>query len=202
MRGRRRHEPAYEVVMPQIEDLVRQEGPTLLKEMRPLPPTPNPLPLMPNLPPTLPSPNMGSEVRKLLVGGAPSGGKENGTTQSGQKALPVETNNPPVTTPPPSPSRTPSGGNEEGGEVTTNGGRETPQVEPNSLPVSTPPSPVITNSSPAAASLSLQREQRTRRPRPYLKDFVCDRVTSGRQESLTGCRTKKLAAKRGSYEHH
>jgi len=27
-------------------------------------------------------------------------------------------------------------------------------------------------------------------------------VASGGQKSLTGCRTKKLAAKRGSYEHH
>jgi len=100
MRGRRRHGQAYEVVMPQIEDLVRQEGPTPLKEVRPLPPMPNPLPLTPNLPPTLPSPNTGSEVRKPPAGGAPSGGKENGTTQSGQEALPVQTNNPPVTIPP------------------------------------------------------------------------------------------------------
>jgi len=36
----------------------------------------------------------------------------------------------------------------------------------------------------------------------YLKDFVCDRVISSGQKSLTGCRTEKLAAKRESYEHH
>jgi len=81
-------------------------------------------------------------------------------------------------------------------------GRETPQVEPNSPPVSAPPSPVSTTSSLAGASPPLQRGQRTRRPPAYLKDFVCDRVASGRQKSLTGCRTEKLAAKRGSYEHH
>jgi len=114
----------------------------------------------------------------------------------------VETNNPPVTTPPPSPSRTPSGGNEEGEGATTNGERETPQVEHNSLPVSTQLSPVATTSSPAGASPPPQRRQRTRQPPAYLKDFVRDRVTSGRQESLTGCRTEKLAARRGSYEHH
>jgi len=62
MRGRRRHGPEYEVVKPQIENLVRQERPPPLTEVRPLPQTPNPLPLTPNLPPTLPSPNMGSEV--------------------------------------------------------------------------------------------------------------------------------------------
>jgi len=170
--------------------------------VHPLPPTPNPLPLTPNLPPTLPSPNTGSEVRKPPARGAPSGDKESGTTHSGQEALPVETSNPPVTTPPPSPSRTPSGGNEEEEEARTNGGRETPQVEPNSPPVRTPPSPVTITSSSAGASPPLQWGQRTRRPPAYLKDFVCDRVASGGQESLTGCRTEKLAAKRGSYEHH
>jgi len=68
--------------------------------------------------------------------------------------------------------------------------------------VRAPPSPVTTTSSPAGASPPLQRGQRTRRPSAYLKDFVCYRVASGGQKSLTGCRTEKLAAKRGSYEHH
>jgi len=141
-------------------------------------------------------------VQKPSAGGAPPEGEENGTTHSGQEALPVETNNPPVTTPLPSPSRTPSGGNEEGEGAATNGERETPQVEHNSPPVSTPPSPVATTSFPAGAPPPSQRGQCTRQPSAYLKDFVCDRVTSGRQESLTGCRTEKLAARRGSYEHH
>jgi len=117
MRGQRRHGPKYEVAMRQIEDLVRQERPPPLTEVRPLPPTPNPLPLTPNLPPTLPSPNMGSK-------GAPFGGKGNGTTRCGQEELLVETNNLPVTTSLPSPSTTLSGGNEEGEETTANGGEK------------------------------------------------------------------------------
>jgi len=141
-------------------------------------------------------------MRKLLEGGTLSGDKKNRTTHSKQEALPAESNNLPVTTPPPSPSRTPSRGNEEGEETTANGGRETPQVEPNSPPVSTPPPPVATPFSLTGSSHPLQRGQHTRRPPAYLKDFVCDRVASGGHESLTGCRTEKLAAKRGSYEHH
>jgi len=119
----------------------------------------------------------------------------------------VETNNLPVTIPPPSPSRAPSGGNEEGEGAATNRERETPQVKHNSPPVSTPPSPVATTFSPAGASPPPQRGQRTRQPPAYLKDLnrllrVCDCVTSGGQESLIGCRTEKLAARHGSYEHH
>jgi len=201
-RGRRRHGPEYKVVVPQTEDLVRQERSPPLTEVRPLPPTPCLPPLTPNLPPTLPNPNMGSEVRYPPAGGVLSGDKENETTHSRQEALPVEPKNPPVITPPPSPSRTPSGGNEEGEEMTANGGRETPQVEPNNPPVSIPPPPVAIPSSPAGTSPSLQWGQRTRRPPAYLKDFVCDRVTSGSHKSLAGCRMEKLAAKRGSYELH
>jgi len=141
-------------------------------------------------------------VQKPSTGEAPSGGKRNETTHSGQEALPVETNNPPVTTPPPSPSRAPSGANEGGEGAATQGERETPQVEHNNPPVSTPPSPVATTSSPAGASPPPQRGQRTRQPPAYFKDFVCDRVIGGGQESLTGCRTEKLAARRGSYENH
>jgi len=37
-----------------------------------------------------------------------------------------------------------------------------------------------------------------RRPPAYLQDFICNRVTSGRYESLAGCRKERLAAKRGS----
>jgi len=200
MRGRQRRGPEYEVVMLRIEDLVR---PLPLMKVRPPPPqTTSPLPLMPTLPPPLPSPIAGSEVRKPPGGGAPSGDKEKGITHSGQEALPVETNNPLVTTPPPSPSKTPSGGNEEGEGTATNREWETPQVEHNRPPVSTSPSPVATNSSPAGASPPLQRGQRTRQPPAYLKDFVCDRVASGGQESLTGCHLEKLTARRGSYEHH
>jgi len=198
----RRHGPEYEVVMPRTEDLGRHERSPPLTEVHSLPPTPSLLPLTPNLPPTLPSPNTGSEVRKPPVGGAPSESKENGTTYCEQEALPVETNNPSATTPPPSLSRTPSGGNGEGEETTANGGRETPQVEPNSPPVSTPPPPVATPFSPAGTSPPLQQGKHTRRPPAYLKDFVCDRVASGGPKSLTGCRTEKLAAKRGSYEHY
>jgi len=202
MRGRRWRGPEYEVVMPWIEDLVKQERPPPLTKVRPSPPTPSPLPLMPILPPSLPSPYTGSKVRKPPAGGAPSGDKKNGTTCSGQEALPVEINNPPVNTPPPSPSRTPSGANEEGEGAATQGERETPQVEHNNPPVSTPPFPVAVTPSPAGTSPPPQRGQRTRRPPAYLKDFVCDRVKSDRHESLTGCRTEKLAAKSGSYEHH
>jgi len=172
--------------------------------VHPLPPTPSLLPLTPNLLPTLPNPNTGSEVRTPppCAGGTPSGDKENRTTHSRQEALPVEPNNPPVTTPLPSPSRTPSGGNEEWEEMTANGGRETPQVEPNSPPVSTPPPSVATTSSPAGTSPLLQWGQCTRRPPAYLKDFICDRVASGSHKSLAGCCMEKLAAKRGSYELH
>jgi len=186
MRGRRQRGPEYEVVMPQIEDLVRQERPPPLTEVRPPPPTPGPLPLTPIMPPSLPSPYTGSKVQKPPAGGAPSGDKKNGTTRSGQEALPVEINNPPVNTPPPSPSRTPAWANEKGGETANHGARETPRVEHNNPPVSTPSVPIAANSSPAGTPPPPQRGQRTRQPPAYLKDFVCDRITSGGQESLTG----------------
>jgi len=141
-------------------------------------------------------------VPKTPAGGAPSGGKRNRITHSGQEALPVEINNSLVTTPPHSPSKAPPRADEEGEGAATHGERETPQVEYNNPPVSTSPSPIASTSSPAGASPPPQRGQRTRQPPAYLKDFVCDRVTSGRQESLTGCRMEKLAAKSGSYEHH
>jgi len=141
-------------------------------------------------------------VQKHPAGGAPSGGKRNGVTHSGQDALPVETNSPPVTTPSPSPSRAPPRAEEEGEGAATHGAREMLQVEHNNAPVSTPPSPIATTSSPAGASPPPQRGQRTRQPPAYLKDFVCDRVTSGGQESLTGGRIEKLTMKSGSYEHH
>jgi len=115
--------------------------------------------------------------------------------------------------PPPTPVRTPSlpepetdpevqnppvGGAPSGdlGEETTVTSRpEMPPVECNSPPVSAPP-PL------ASTPLSLERGQRTRQPPAYLKDFICDCVTSGSYESLAGCRTERLAAKRGSCEHH
>jgi len=124
------------------------------------------------------------------------------TTNGGQEAPPVEPNSLPVNTPPPSPSWTPSGDDEEGEGTTANGGQEAPLVEPNSPPVSKPPPSVATPSSPAGTSPPLERGQRTRRPPEYLKDFACDRITSGGYKSLAGCRTNKLAAKRGSCEHH
>jgi len=68
--------------------------------------------------------------------------------------------------------------------------------------VSTPSFPIATTSSPAGTPPPPQRGQRTRQPPAYLKDFVCDRVTSGGQKSLTGGRTEKLTVKSGSYEHH
>jgi len=197
VRGRRRG-PEYEVVMPQIEELVRQERPPPLTEVRPPPPTPGPLPL----PPSLPSPYTGSKVQKPPAGGASSGDKENGTTRSGQEARPVEINNPPVNTPPPPPSRTPAWANEEGRETANHGARETPRVEHNNPPVSTPSVPIAANSPPAGTPPPLQRGQRTRQPPAYLKYFVCDRITRGGQENLTGDRTGKLTAKSGSYEHH
>jgi len=96
----------------------------------------------------------------------------------------------------------PSGENEEGEDIMTNGGQEAPRVEHNSPPVSTPPPSAATPSFPVSTSPPLERGQRTRQPPAYLKDFVCDRITSGAYKSLAGCRTEKLAAKRGSYEHH
>jgi len=141
-------------------------------------------------------------VQKPPTGGAPSGDKENGITRSGQEALPVEINNPPVNTPPPPPSKIPARVHEEGGETASHGAQETPRVEYNNPPVSTPSVPIAANSPPAGTPPPPQRGQRTRQPPAYLKDFVCDRITSGRQESLTGDRTRKLTVKSGSYEHH
>jgi len=147
-------------------------------------------------------PYTGSKVQNPPTGGAPSGDKENGSNRSGQAALPVEANNPSVSTPPQPPSRTPARVNEEGGETANHGAKETPQVERNHPPVSTPPVSTAANSLPAGTPPPPQRRQRTRQPPTYLKDFVCDRINNGWQESLTRDRTRKLAAKSGSYEHH
>jgi len=120
---------------------------------------------------------------KPPTGEAPSGEnrREEETTVDGRQEIPpVECNNPPVSTPPPSPA-TPSS------PTTT----------------SSPPTNLSQSAAPTASTpLPLERGQRTRRPPAYLQDFICDRVTSGRYESLAGCRTEKLAAKCGSYEHH
>jgi len=75
-------------------------------------------------------------------------------------------------------------------------------VEHNSPPVDAPPIPPAANSPPAGTPPPPQQRQRTRQPPAYLKDFVCDRIVNGGQESLTGHRTGKLTAKSGSYEHH
>jgi len=197
VRGRRRGSE-YEVVMSQIEDLVRQERPPPLMEVRPPPATRGLLPL----PPSLPSPYTGSKVQNPSTGGAPSGDKENGSNRSGQEALPVETNNPSASTPPPPPLRIPTRVNEEGGKTANHEAKETPRVELNNSLVSTPPVSTAANSPPAGTPPSPQRGQRTRQPPAYLKDFVCDRLVNGGQESLTGDRTGKLTAKSGSYEHH
>jgi len=69
MRGRRRHGPEYEVVMSQIEDLMRQGRPSPLLGMRPPPPMSTPLPSTPILPPPLPSPTTGSKVQKAPLEG-------------------------------------------------------------------------------------------------------------------------------------
>jgi len=145
---------------------------------------------------------MSSEVQKNPAGRAPLRNRRNGVDNGGQEALPEETNNPPVTTPPPSPSRAPPGTKEEREETANHGAGETPRVEHNNSPVSTPSVPIAANSSPAGTPPPPQRGQRARQPPAYLKDFVCDRITSGGQESLTGDRTGKLTAKSGSYEHH
>jgi len=196
MRGGRGTE--YEVVMPQIEDLVRQERPPPSMEVCPPPPTPGPLPL----PPSLPSPYTGSKVQNPPTGGAPSGDKENGSDRSGQEALPVETNNPSISTPPPPPLKTPARVNEEGGETANYEAKEMPRVERNNPPVSTPPVSTAANSPPAGTPPPPQQGQLTRQPPAYLKDFVCDRIVNGGQESLAGDRTGKLTAKSESYEHH
>jgi len=144
-------------------------------------------------------------VQNPLAGGAPSEDKEaeeDMTTNGGQEAPLVEPNSPPVSTPPQSPPWAPYGDNEEGEDTTANRKQEAPLGEPNSPLVSTPPLSVATPSSPAGTSPPLERGQRTRRPPAYLKDFVCDHITSGGYKSLAGCCTKKLAAKRGSCEHH
>jgi len=167
MRGRRRHKPNDEWVMPRTEDLARQERPPPPTGPHPLPPEPSRP--TPELPPPLPEISILPEVQNPHTGGAPSGenrGEEGITADGRQETPPVENNNPLVSTPPPSPA--------------------------------TPPSPASTTST----SPLLERGQRTRRPPAYLQDFVCDRITSGRYESPAGRRTERLAAKRGSYEHH
>jgi len=181
MCGRRRHRPNYEWVVPRTEDLARQERPPPQTEVRPLPPAPSRP--TPRLPPPLPELNTLPEVQNPPMGGAPSGEnrREEETTADGRQEIPpVECNNPPVSTPPPSP-------------VTTS-----PSTAISSPPTNLPQSPASTASTPP----TLERGQHTRRPLVYLQDFVCDRVTSGRYESLAGCRTKRLAAKRGSFKPH
>jgi len=117
------------------------------------------------------------------VGGAPSGenGREEEATADGRQEIPpVECNNPPVSTPPPS-------------LVTTH-----LPTTISSPPANLPPSPASTVSTPPL----LERGKRSRRPPAYLQDYVCDRVTSSRYESLAGCRTERLAAKCWSYKPH
>jgi len=160
MRGRRRRGPEYEVVMPRIEDLVRRERPPPLREVRPRAATPDPLPL----PSPLPSPLEGSEVQNPPARGASSGQKENGSNHSGQEALPVEANNPPVSTPPLTPSKAPLRASEEGGETVNPEIRGTPRVEHNSPPVNAPPVPTTANSPPTGTPPPPQRGQRTRQP--------------------------------------
>jgi len=80
--------------------------------------------------------------------------------------------------------------------------RGTPRVEHNNPPASAPSVPTTANSPPTGTPHPPQRGQCTRQPPAYLKDFVCDRITNGRQKSLTGRRTEKLPAKSGSYEPH
>jgi len=108
MRGRWRHRPNYEWVVPRTEDLAGQERPSPQTEVRPLPPAPSRP--TPRLPPPLPELNTLPEVQNPPpVGGAPSGenGREEETTADARQEIPpVECNNPPVSTPPPSPVTT------------------------------------------------------------------------------------------------
>jgi len=156
-RGRQRHRPEYEVVAPRAEDLVKEERPLPLTEVRPPPPAPD-------LTPPLPEPETDPEVQNPPRGGAPSRDIMEKT----------QVTNRPVT----------------------------PPVEHNSPPVRTPPPPVSTLSPPVSTPPALERGQRTRQPPAYLKDFVCDCVESGKYESPAGCRTERLATKRGSCGHH
>jgi len=78
-----------------------------------------------------------------------------------------------------------------GEEATVTSRPEKPPVRHNSPLVSTPPPQVTTLSG-----------QHTRQPPVYLKDLVCDCVTSGKYKSPIRCRTGRLAKKRGSCEHH
>jgi len=198
MRGRQRRGLEYEVIMPRFEDLTRRERPPSPREEHPRATTPDPL----SSPSPLPSPLTGSEVQNTLAGGAPSGEKGNGSNHSGQEALPMETNHPSVNTPPLTPSKAPHWASEEGGETVNPETRGTPRVEHNNPPASAPPVPTTANSPPTGTPPPPQRGQRTRQPPAYLKDFVCDRITNGRQKSLTGHRTEKLPAKIGRYEPH
>jgi len=77
----------------------------------------------------------------------------------------------------------PSGEQEE---ITTTSELEAPAEAPANSPVSVSP--------------PLERGQRTRQPRPYLEDFVCDCVQSGTYESLGGNRTEKVSGKCRSCE--
>jgi len=97
-RGRQRHGPEYEVVVPRAEDLVRDERPLPLAEVRP----PS---LAPVLTSTLPEPEAGPEVQNPPGGGAPSGEireKQNEEIPVADRPVtpPVELNSPPVSTPP------------------------------------------------------------------------------------------------------
>jgi len=143
--------------MPRAEDLVRQERPLLLTEVRPPPPAPS-------LTPPLPEPDSAPEVQTPPPGGGAS-----------SRDIREDT--------------------------AVNSRPETPPVEHNSPPVSAPPPSVTTPSPPVGTPLSLERGQRTRQPPAYLKDFICDCITSGSYEGQAGCRTERLAAKRGSVEH-
>jgi len=98
MRGRRRHGPEYEVVVPRTEDLARDDRPPPLTEVPPPSPTPG-------LTPPLPETETDPEVKNPPGGGAPSG--EIREEQSEEIPVtnrpvtpPVELNSPPVSTPP------------------------------------------------------------------------------------------------------
>ena len=184
--------------MPRFEDLTRRERLPPPREERPRAITPDPLP-----PPSpLPSPLTDSEVQNPPAGGAPSGEKGNGSNPSGQEALPMETHHPSVSTPPPTPSKAPHRASEAGGETVNPETRGTPHMEHNNPPTSAPPVSTTANSPPTGTQTPPQRGQRNRHPPAYLKDFVCDRITNGGHNSLTGLRSEKLSAGRGSYEHH
>jgi len=82
MRGRWRHGPEYEVVIPREEDLVRDERPLLTTEVRPPPSIPS---LIPSLPETEPVP----KVQTPTEGGALSGEQNEVITTGELEAPPV-----------------------------------------------------------------------------------------------------------------